>query len=63
MAVNICGDRKGYARALAKVAELAARTPAFAAAATGGMLLPRIRRILGLAEEVPTNLLAVRVSA
>jgi len=48
LAVGICDDRTGYAHALAKVAELgAARRPAFAAAATGGMLLPRIRRLLG----------------
>ena len=46
-AVGLSGDRTGYAHALAKVAELgAARRPAFAAAATGGKLLPRIRRLL-----------------
>jgi len=47
LAVGVCGDRHGYVRALAKVAELGVRKPAFAAAATGGKLLPRIRRVLG----------------
>lgn len=47
MAVGLCPDRAGYAHALAKVAELgAARKPAFAAAATGGKLMPRIRRLM-----------------
>jgi len=54
LTVGICGDRRGYAHALAKVAELGARGPAFAAAATGGKLLPRIRRLLGA--EVPRSL-------
>lgn len=47
LAVGICGDRRGYAHALAKVAEFGARGPALAAGATGGKLLPRIRRLLG----------------
>ena len=55
LAVDVCGDRKGYAHALAKVAELGAGAkPAFTAAATGGKLLPRIRRILGA--EIPRAL-------
>ena len=55
LAVGVCGDRSGYAHALGRVAELGAAgrrggagQPAFAAAATGGKVLPRIRRILGL---------------
>jgi beta-lactamase regulating signal transducer with metallopeptidase domain len=48
LAVGLCPDRRGYAHALAKVAELGSvGKPAFAVAATGGKLLPRIKRILG----------------
>ena len=54
LAVGTCGDRRGYACALARAAELgilrsrAARgDAAFTAAATGGKLLPRIRRLFG----------------
>ena len=47
LAVGLCPDRLGYAHALAKVAELGSvQQTAFAAAATGGKLLPRIRRLM-----------------
>lgn len=48
IAAKVCGDRKGYARALAGIAELGRAAPSLAAAASGGRLLPRIRRVLGL---------------
>jgi len=63
LAVGVCGDRRCYAHALAKVAELGAarsrasrRDAAFAAAATGGKLLPRIRRLLGAEMPGPLSL-------
>jgi beta-lactamase regulating signal transducer with metallopeptidase domain len=46
LAVAACGDRLGYAKALATLEEL--RSPSFAMAATGGSLLFRVRRIVGL---------------
>jgi len=52
LAVEVCGDRQSYARALARVAELGRRKPHLAAAASGGSLLNRIRRILGLEVQV-----------
>ena len=48
LAVDVCGDRRGYVRALARVAEFGRRKRPLAAAVTGGRLLPRIRRIVGL---------------
>ncbi|MCK4850512.1 MAG: tetratricopeptide repeat protein, partial [Phycisphaerae bacterium] len=51
LAVEICPDRKSYAHALARIAELTSRKPRLAAAASGGKLLSRIRRIVGLAED------------
>ncbi|MGK2856540.1 MAG: M56 family metallopeptidase [Thermoanaerobaculia bacterium] len=48
-AVALCGDAVGYARALATLEEMrAARVPSPALAATGGALLGRVRRLLGL---------------
>ncbi|MBT3201518.1 MAG: M48 family metalloprotease [Phycisphaerales bacterium] len=47
LAVGLCPDRMGYAHALVKVAELGAtRKPACVAAATGGRLMSRIRRLV-----------------
>jgi beta-lactamase regulating signal transducer with metallopeptidase domain len=51
MAVGICGDRSLYARALAAVAEFGTATLQPAVAATGGTLLMRIKRVLGLPTE------------
>jgi beta-lactamase regulating signal transducer with metallopeptidase domain/uncharacterized protein involved in exopolysaccharide biosynthesis len=48
LAVKVCGSRVDYARALAAMEQLRVATPAFALAATGGTLLFRIRRLLGL---------------
>ena len=47
-AVELCGDRMVYVRALAMLEELRAVTPSFGMAATGGSLLARIRRVLGV---------------
>lgn len=47
LAIDTCGNRISYARALAVVEELRPRPRQFALAADGGQLLTRIRRILG----------------
>jgi Zn-dependent protease with chaperone function len=46
LALAVCGDRLGYARALAALEEL--RAPRLALAANGGELLARIRRLAGV---------------
>lgn len=52
VAVATCGDALGYARALATLEELrSARVPATALAATGGSLLERVRRLVGLGSD------------
>lgn len=61
-AVGACGNRRGYARALARVAELGRRRPHLAAAADGGRLLPRIRRVLGVSP-AGTDTMRSRVTA
>ncbi len=48
VAVEICGDRLAYANALADLESLRSRDCAFALAATGEQLLPRVRRVLGV---------------
>jgi beta-lactamase regulating signal transducer with metallopeptidase domain/thiol-disulfide isomerase/thioredoxin len=48
IAVGLVSDRATYVKALAAVA--GARAPAMAPAATGGLLLPRLRRILGMTD-------------
>ena len=51
-AVDLCGDAVGYARALATLEQRrAARVPSQALAATGGSLLERVRRLVGLAND------------
>ena len=50
-AVALCGDRLVYAQALTSLEELRA-APTLAAAATGGSLLGRIRRLVGAPSEV-----------
>ncbi|HVG11195.1 MAG TPA: M56 family metallopeptidase [Thermoanaerobaculia bacterium] len=51
LAVSVCGDRLGYARALAALEGL--RTPHLALGADGGSLLRRIRRLVGAPEGIP----------
>jgi beta-lactamase regulating signal transducer with metallopeptidase domain len=48
VAVELCGDRVLYARALADLDELRSADVAFGLAATGGPLMRRIQRLLGL---------------
>jgi len=47
-ALRACPSPLDYAQALARVADLTRSQPHLAPAATGGKLLPRIRRVLGL---------------
>jgi len=47
LAVAVCGDRLGYARALANLEGLRAPSPRLAMAADGGSLVDRIRRLVG----------------
>jgi len=49
VAVRLCGNTVGYARALTAMAKLHLRPPVPAVAASGGPLLARVRRLLGLA--------------
>jgi uncharacterized protein involved in exopolysaccharide biosynthesis len=48
LVINVCGDRVGYARALATLEGLRGELPEWAFAASGGSLLNRIRRLVGL---------------
>src|SRR5436305_2633249 len=48
LAVAVCGDRLGYARALADLEGLRASSPRLAMAADGGSLLDRVRRLVGV---------------
>jgi beta-lactamase regulating signal transducer with metallopeptidase domain len=50
LAVAVCGDRLGYARALAALEGLRAPSPRLALGADGGSLLRRIRRLAGVPE-------------
>ncbi len=47
LVVEVCGDRLGYARALATLEELRRAPASLAVAAGGGSLLARIRRLYG----------------
>ncbi len=47
LAVSVCGDRLGYARALVELEGLRSVAPRLALAASGGSLAGRIRRLLG----------------
>ena len=51
LAVAVCGDRLGYARALATLEDLRRTTPHLALGADGGSLLRRIRRLAGVPEK------------
>ncbi|MBM3883660.1 MAG: hypothetical protein FJ387_28800, partial [Verrucomicrobia bacterium] len=51
LAVAACGDGVAYARALATMEELRQLEPQLALAATGGSLLERVRRLLGVGVE------------
>jgi uncharacterized protein involved in exopolysaccharide biosynthesis len=51
LVIKVCGDRVGYARALATLEGLRAELPEWAFAASGGSLLNRIRRLVGLTND------------
>jgi hypothetical protein len=51
MAVAVCGDAVGYARALAKLERFRIAAPQLAMSSTGGELLFRIRRLTGIQHE------------
>ena len=53
LAVSVCGDRLGYARALAALEGLRTPSPRLAMSADGGSLLRRIRRLAGAPEGIP----------
>jgi beta-lactamase regulating signal transducer with metallopeptidase domain len=53
LAVAVCGDRLGYARALADLEGLRLASPRLALAADGGSLLERIRRLVGVPHHRP----------
>jgi beta-lactamase regulating signal transducer with metallopeptidase domain len=50
LVVEACGDRVGYATALAQLEELRGLEPMLSVNATGGRLIDRIRRVLGHAQ-------------
>jgi len=51
LVIEACGDRLAYARALAAMEGLRGELPDLAFAASGGSLLNRIRRLLGVSSE------------
>jgi hypothetical protein len=51
LVIEVCGDRLLYARALAAMEGLRGELPDLAFAASGGSLLNRIRRLLGVSSE------------
>ena len=51
VAVAVCGDAVGYARALAKLERVRIAAPSLALSSTGGQLLFRIRRLTGMQHE------------
>ncbi len=53
LAVAVCGDRLGYARALADLEGLRSAGPRLALAADGGSLSDRIRRLVGARRRPP----------
>ena len=55
MAVELCGDRLTYARALADLEQMRGADMKLALAASGGSLIRRIRRLLGVASTDPNH--------
>ena len=53
LAVTVCGDRLGYARALANLEGLRAPASPLVLAASGGLLVERIRRLAGVPAHPP----------
>lgn len=64
VAVSVCGDAVSYAEALTELESWRTADPAFALAATGGSLIERIRRLLGVAPDAaPRSLGAGTIAA
>jgi beta-lactamase regulating signal transducer with metallopeptidase domain len=67
IAVAVCGDAVGYARALAKLERFRITAPNLAMSSTGGQLLFRIRRLTGMQHEQASSkvpaLLALALAA
>lgn len=55
LAVEICGDPVGYARALTRLERLRVISPELALSSTAGPLLRRIQRLTGAVEEQPPS--------
>ena len=51
LAVSVCGDAATYARALTELEQLRGVMPRLAVAATGGSLINRIRRLVGVSTD------------
>ena len=58
MAAVACGNRRQYALAMAALAELQDAAPRLAAAASGGPLLGRVRRVMGMPDPVRPSVAA-----
>jgi beta-lactamase regulating signal transducer with metallopeptidase domain len=59
IAIEICGDRIAYARALATLAERRVDPPSWVMAASGGVLANRIRRVVGQPQPEGTDRLSL----
>ncbi len=59
IAVELCGDRIAYARALATLEERRMDQPSWVMAASGGVLANRIRRVLGRPQPAGTDRLSL----
>jgi uncharacterized protein (TIGR03435 family) len=63
VAMAVCGDAFGYAEALVELERRRLTHDAFAMAATGGVLLARIRRVLGAPDERPRRVSGMAIAA
>lgn len=59
IAVELCGDRLAYARALATLEEQRTAQPSWVMAASGGVLANRIRRVVGRPQPVGADRLSL----
>ena len=55
VAADVCGERLAFARALVAMEEAKQSSPTLAVAAAGGVLIKRIRRLLGVEQEGPSR--------
>ncbi len=63
LAVEICGDPVGYARALAKLERLRVTAPGLALGSAAGPMLYRIQRLTGAVDEQPPSKLPAALAA